>query len=230
MLALALLVVASCGTARQRGSTTPRVATAASRPPPAPSAHSTPPPLQLYFASDADDSGSGQIDLEKLRGMRFVGMDNGPVPAFRVSSTDGQSFDSTAMVGNRPFVIVFFATWCPVCEKKLPYVKKALAKLGPLTVILVSADTPETFGQVPAYLQRHGLSHLPVVRATRYPVFALSYDPFSIVPLVVVVGRNGGLVDFQMGIKQHDSKRLIKAVQLARIIAPLKPVKGAGAP
>ena len=95
-------------------------------------------------------------------------------------------------------------------------------------MILVSVDTVETFGQVPTYLKRHGLSALPVVRATRYPVFALSYDPFSIVPLVVVVGRNGGLVDFQMGIKQNDSERLIKAVQLARTIGPLRPVRDGG--
>ncbi len=157
-------------------------------------------------------------------------MDDGPVPDFLVSSTDGQSFDSHALSGKQAFVIVFFATWCPVCEKKLPYVKKALDQLGPLTVILVSADAPETFHQVPAYLKRHGLSQLPVVRATRYPAFALSYDPFSIVPLVVVVGRNGGLVDFQMGIQPNDSDRLIKAVQLARTIGPLRPVRDAGAP
>lgn len=186
--------------------------------------------MKLYFeSSDSSAAGSGQIDLEKLRGLRFVGMDNGPVPVFHVRSTDGRSFDSDALVGDRAFLVVFFASWCPVCEKKLPFVKKALDKLGPLTVILVSADEPETFHQVLGYLRRHGLSHLPVVRATKYPAFALSYDPFSLVPLVVVVGRNGGLVDFQMGITADDSGRLVKAVQLARTIGPLRPVRDGGA-
>ena len=41
------------------------------------------------------------------------------------------------------------------------------------------------------------------------------------VPLVVVVGKNGGLVDYQMGFAPDDRERLIAAVQLARRIGPL---------
>lgn len=232
-LCLALLWVASCAAARKQAGPEPHARAAAASPEVRKATGSAssrpPPPAKLYFeSSDSAAEGSGQIDLEKLRGLRFVGMDNGPVPSFHVRSTDGRSFDSGKLVGDRAFLIIFFATWCPVCEKKLPFVKKALDRLGPLTVILVSADEPGTFHQVPVYLRRHGLSHLPVVRATKYPAFALSYDPFSLVPLVVVVGRNGGLVDFQMGITADDAGRLIKAVHLARTIGPLRPVRDAG--
>lgn len=230
MLALALLLVASCATPREC-----TVATHCARAPTTRAAHAAPsasapePPLELYLeSSDKAKPSGGGLDPQKLKGLRFVGMDNGPVPRFDVRSSDGRRFDSARLVGHQPFVVIFFATWCPVCENKLPLVKKALDRLGPLTVILVSADDPDTFERVPAYLRRHGLERLPVVRGTDYPAFAVSYDPFSRVPLVVVVGRNGGLVDFQMGITTDDTQRLIKAVELARTIGPLRPVRDAG--
>jgi peroxiredoxin len=117
-------------------------------------------------------------------------------------------------------VIVFFATWCQMCEQKMPELRGALDALGPVTVIGVSVDDPDTWSRVPAFMQTHGL-RFPLVRASQYPRFALSYNPFSMVPLVVVVGRNGGLVDFQMGYAPNDRERLIAAVQLARNIGPL---------
>jgi hypothetical protein len=39
--------------------------------------------------------------------------------------------------------------------------------------------------------------------------------------LVVVVGKNGGLVDYQMGYESDAESRLISAVKLARRIGPL---------
>ncbi len=50
------------------------------------------------------------------------------VPEFRVRASDGTLFDSDALVGKRPFVVVFYATWCSVCEMKLPVVKEALSR------------------------------------------------------------------------------------------------------
>jgi thiol-disulfide isomerase/thioredoxin len=156
-----------------------------------------------------------------LRDLRFVGMDDGPVPDFRVQSTDGRVFDSTELVGAEAFVIVFFATWCPICNEELDGVRRALDRVGRVVVIGVSADPPETFPRVGAYLRERGLA-MPVVRASRYPRFALSYNPFETVPLVVVVGRNGGLVDFEIG-DAVDEARMVDAVELARRIGPLAP-------
>jgi hypothetical protein len=42
------------------------------------------------------------------------------------------------------------------------------------------------------------------------------------VPLVVVVGQNGGLVDYQMGFADTHQKRLSDAIRTARSIGPLK--------
>jgi peroxiredoxin len=169
--------------------------------------------VELYL----DDPNAQPTDDSELRP---VGMDDGPVPKFRVKTTDGRLLDSTALVGNEPFIVFFFATWCSMCEQKMPHVRRALEATGPVKVIGVSLDETTTWQHAASYLREHGIN-VPLVRATDYPRFALSYNPFSMIPLVVVVGRNGGLVDFQMGYAQNDRERLIAAVQLARTIGPL---------
>ena len=162
-----------------------------------------------------------------LDGVRFVGMDNGPVPDFSVESYDGTLLKSEDLVGQEPFVVVFFATWCQVCDMKLPVLKQVFEELGPVTTIMVSVDDAETWPQVPGYLKEHDVK-FPVVSALAYPRFSASYNPFQAVPLVVVVGKNGGLVDYQMGFADTHQKRLSDAIRAARSIGPLK--TGAAAP
>lgn len=171
-------------------------------------------PAELYPAVPAIEP----IDLSDIR---FVGMDDGPVPEFRITSTDGRTFDSEQLVGDRAFVFVFFATWCQVCDKKLAAVRRALYRTGSVTLIGVSADDAETWRNVKPFVKEHGLD-MPIVPALRNPKFAISYNPFHTVPLVVVVGRNGGLVDYQLGYQGDDEDRFVAAVRLARRIGPLK--------
>lgn len=164
-----------------------------------------------------------------LDGVRFVGMDNGPVPDFSVQSYDGNVLNSGDLVGHEPFVVVFFATWCQVCDLKMPVLKQVLDELGPITTIMVSVDDAETWPHVPGYLKEHRFNY-PVVSALAYPRFSASYNPFQAVPLVVVVGKNGGLVDYQMGFADTHQKRLEDAIRLARTVGPLKPVSKTASP
>lgn len=156
-----------------------------------------------------------------LDGLRFVGMDDGPVPDFSVEAQDGRQLKSVDLVGREPFVVVFFATWCQVCDMKLPVLKRVFEELGPITTIMVSVDDAETWPHVPGYLKEHDVK-FPVVSALAYPRFSASYNPFQAVPLVVVVGQNGGLVDYQMGFADTHQKRLSDAIRVARSIGPLK--------
>lgn len=144
------------------------------------------------------------------------------VPDFGVATTAGARFASRDLVGKEPFVIVFFATWCQICELKLPVVAAALGPHGNVPVLLVSLDDAETWDEVPRFLGRHGF-HRPVVRGTTFPRFALAYDPMQTVPVVAVVGRNGYLVDYQVGYSRSHAPRLAAAVEIAVRMAPDAP-------
>src|SRR6185503_1180287 len=133
-----------------------------------------------------------RAELEAVQNLRLVGMDEGPVPDFDVQTMNGTEFHSSLLVGQEPFVVAFFATWCDVCETKLGSLRRALAKSGSMLVIPVSVDGIETHDRVEPYLRAAGLGE-EAVFASDYPLFMFSYDPFNTVPLLVIVGRNGGL-------------------------------------
>lgn len=160
---------------------------------------------------------AAQVDIWSLR---FVGMDEGMVPPFRLQTAREQVVDSTTLVGSRPFAILFFATWCGVCDLKLDALRAALARYSDFTVIGVSVDDESTWRNVPGYLREHGVD-MPVASALEHPTFTLSYNPFGTVPLLVVVGRNGGLVDYQLGYEADDVQKVMASLELAKTIGPL---------
>lgn len=139
-----------------------------------------------------------------------------PVPPFKLVATDGSVLDSNALVGRRPFVVVFFTTWCHVCELKLPLVREmALASGADVTFVGVPIDDEQTWHEVDGYVRRHGLE-FPIVRGAWFPRFALAYDPLQTVPVVAVIGKDGYLVDYQIGWARSHAPRLRAAVEEAK--------------
>jgi len=170
-----------------------------------------------------------RAELHSLRKLRFVGMDDGPVPEFELRTDTGATIDSETIVGHEAFVVAFFATWCDLCERKLGSMERALKETGPMRIIPVSVDGPETWPAVSGYLEAAGIYEQPV-RALDHPSFVLSYNPFSTVPLLVIVGRNGGLVDYQLGFEREHDARLVDSLRLAKTIGPLAKPSAHAAP
>lgn len=136
------------------------------------------------------------------------------VPPFHAVATDGTVLDSRDLVGRRPFVVLFFASWCRVCEVKLPGFQRAVARAaGGIPVLAVSLDDDDTWGDVPAFVARFGLSY-PIVRGAGTEL-AAAYDPRSAVPFTLVVGPSGKLLEVQSGWSPGDEDRLVAALALA---------------
>jgi len=144
------------------------------------------------------------------------------VPGFRVVDSAGAPTSARELIGNQAFVVAFFATWCRVCEMKLPILGEALRDQTALRLLLVSLDEQDSLGRVPSFLARVGLAR-PFVHGLRYPRFALSYDPLETVPALAVVGRNGYLVDYQVGYSTRHQPRLQAAIEVAGRLAPDAP-------
>ena len=51
-------------------------------------------------------------------------------PAAAVQDLDGQPVDLAQVVGKKPVVLEFWATWCPLCAALMPRVEAAHAKYG----------------------------------------------------------------------------------------------------
>jgi thiol-disulfide isomerase/thioredoxin len=138
------------------------------------------------------------------------------VPDFLLASERCEIFDSRALVGKRPFVVVFFASWCSVCEHKMPAIRDALEERGDeLTSLFVSLDEAEGWAGTEQFLARHGLVPTSAVVGRDFLSFSLGYNPFRSVPVVVVVGRSGHVVDVQVGVHDGDDERLLDALDIA---------------
>ena len=138
------------------------------------------------------------------------------VPDFLLASERCEIFDSRALVGKQPFVVVFFASWCSVCEHKMPAVRDALEERGDeLTTLFVSLDEDEGWAGTEQFLERHGLVPTSAVVGRDFLSFSLGYNPFRSVPVVVVVGRSGRVVDVQVGVHDGDDERLDEALDIA---------------
>lgn len=172
---------------------------------------------------------SASRQLDAFQDLRIVGMDDSEVPDFNLLAPGGAQYSSKQLVGQQPFVTVFFATWCDYCEVELKAMQQAMAKTGRLPIIPVSVDGPDTWSKVPGYLASLGI-HDSAVRASDYPRFAASYDPFDTVPLLVIVGRHGGLVDCLVGYDPAHAERLVSSLQLAKTVAPSKPQASTSSP
>lgn len=51
-------------------------------------------------------------------------------PALTLPSLSGTPVDLASMIGKKPMVIEFWATWCPLCKKLEPQLEKARAIYG----------------------------------------------------------------------------------------------------
>jgi thiol-disulfide isomerase/thioredoxin len=163
----------------------------------------------------SDDSGcSVPRERELVREPEVISPEQ-RAPEFRLATADCHVLDSHDLIGKRPFVVAFFATWCGVCEHKLPLLKRALDQhAGQLPLVLVSLDDADTWPEVPDYLARHGLAGSPV-RGHDFMGFSVGYNPFGGVPVTVVVGRSGRVVDVQVGVRRRDFERLLWAMDTA---------------
>ena len=88
-----------------------------------------------------------------------VGLPLGEVPAgVQLENLDGDAFDFASVVGKKPVLIEFWATWCPLCAALEPRIEAAKRKHGDaLEVIIVAVGVNQT----PRSIRRHVEKHAP---------------------------------------------------------------------
>ena len=79
----------------------------------------------------------------------------GPAPSIRTAQLDGRSFSPPA---GRPYLVQFWATWCPVCGTEQGAVEAIAKNHAVVTVAMRSGGDSE----VGRYLREHALNY-PVV-------------------------------------------------------------------
>lgn len=138
-------------------------------------------------------------------------------PPFIVTDSHGMSISSDVVFGTTPIAIVFFASWCELCATKIQMIRRALHKTGEVKTLWVAVDSEDTARDVPGFMREQRLADEAYIVASDHPDFSAGYNPISSIPLVVVIGKSGELVDYQIGVQPDDGPRLEQALVSAAL-------------
>jgi thiol-disulfide isomerase/thioredoxin len=146
-----------------------------------------------------------------------AGVEGQIAPAFRMKTLDGKELSSSQLSG-RPYIVNFFASWCPPCRQELPgmvELQKKYAKQGFTFVGIAFRDREAT---LPDFLWEMGVEY-PVALTT--PELEAAFGKFlpggkiRAIPVTIVVGRDGRLLNaVSGGLTKEDFESLVlKAVK-----------------
>jgi thiol-disulfide isomerase/thioredoxin len=73
-----------------------------------------------------------------------------------INDLDGNPLSFATFLGQRPALIEFWATWCPLCEKLLPQIKAAHSRFGDRVAFIgVNVTVNQSKTRVRRYLAEH---------------------------------------------------------------------------
>lgn len=80
-------------------------------------------------------------------------------PGAAVVSLDGKAMDLKSFYGNKPVVLEFWATWCPLCRKLEPAMQAARARYaGQVTFVSVGVSQNQSAERQKAHAEKNGMT------------------------------------------------------------------------
>jgi thiol-disulfide isomerase/thioredoxin len=77
-----------------------------------------------------------------------------PAPAFDLVTFAGEAYSKDSLKG-RPALLVFWASWCPVCQRELPTVARFAQKDKPAQLRVISIGFSDLRGNIEKYVKAH---------------------------------------------------------------------------
>jgi peroxiredoxin len=112
-----------------------------------------------------------------------------PIPAFDTQLLDGRTLSAKSLAG-KPVLVVFWATWCPICRKELPELQKLYDrhKAAGFEILALSIDAERI--EVDEFWLDHRYSFPVAMRTPRHSeIFGVTRAP----PRFFLIARDGRL-------------------------------------
>lgn len=145
------------------------------------------------------------ILLVAFLGFLFMGLQRsqqGPVkigqeiPQIKMTTFDGQMFDSTALKG-KVILINFWSSWCKPCESEADFLEQAWQKYQPDgQVLFLGVDYVDTEPEALSILEKYGITYpnAPDLGTKISQMFRIRG-----VPETYIIDRDGKLANIQIG-------------------------------
>lgn len=102
--------------------------------------------LVLFLFGQAGPGGAG--------GEAWAAVAGTPAPAFELVTFTGEAYSKASLKG-QPTLLVFWASWCPVCQKELPVLGRFYEKDRPTRLRVISIGFSDLRGKIEGYVKAH---------------------------------------------------------------------------
>lgn len=92
-------------------------------------------------------------------GMASARMSGVSYQDFTLTSVSGESVTLSQFKGSNPVLLVFFATWCPPCNREVPHLVELQNKYGSKGLKIVAVDIDEPKDLVSQFVQEKGINY-----------------------------------------------------------------------
>jgi thiol-disulfide isomerase/thioredoxin len=124
-------------------------------------------------------------------GEAMAALEGAPGPAFEVVTFAGEAYSKDSLKG-KPALLIFWASWCPVCQKELPVLGRFYAKDRPAQLRVLSIGFSDLRGNIERYVK----AHPEVVFPTAFDIDNDVAQAFKITatPTLVLLDAQGSIV------------------------------------
>lgn len=154
------------------------------------------PPEGAKEVADFAAPGLGKPDLAGKPGLEF-----------RVQSLDGKAYDLAELKG-KVVLLDFWATWCGPCRKEMPDLDKLQDEYRDSGLVLLGLDVGEDRETVENYVKKSSVSH--AIALTNGTSMVSAYR-ISALPTYILIGRDGTVIDTQVGSAGPEALRSLLA-------------------
>ncbi|MFK7858619.1 MAG: TlpA family protein disulfide reductase [Granulosicoccus sp.] len=157
-------------------------------------------------ADIADDEGSG-LETEESGPVQQLSSVDRVVPTFNLASLDNTPWTLDSLKG-KPWVINFWATWCPPCIEEIPSMNAAFEALEPQGIGMLAINAGEGTEAVEEFLKKISIDFPNILGdANTLPNWSV-----KALPTTIVVDTEGNVVYEALGPREWDDERLLQKV------------------
>ncbi|MGI6656663.1 MAG: TlpA family protein disulfide reductase [Desulfobulbus sp.] len=119
----------------------------------------------------------------------------GPLIPFKGSGLDGESIDLAASIGNKPVMLVFWASWCSACKSEMPKINKLVDLYGERGMEFVSINVGhnDSVRRARAFARKTGMQY-----PTLFDERGVVSEQYQLrgVPTIIIADKRG-VIQFQ---------------------------------
>ncbi|MCL2458891.1 MAG: TlpA family protein disulfide reductase [Desulfobulbus sp.] len=113
-----------------------------------------------------------------------------PLLPFKGIDLNGQPYDLQAVIGNKPVVLIFWASWCPSCRAEVPKINKLAEKYRArgMEFVAVNIGYNDSIERAAAFVRKTGMTY-----PTYFDGSSALAQKYQIqgVPMIIVADKHG---------------------------------------